>query len=136
MAKTLFILLFLISIKIYGQCPLNIGFENGTFNNWVCYAGGPTGVITVTQTDPLTDRHTIIDNNSSLLDPYGQFPVAYPNGSKYSVKLGNDQTGSQAERVTYTFVVPAGQAYSLILNYAVVLQNPSHFRLSAAPFYS
>ncbi|MGI4729922.1 MAG: gliding motility-associated C-terminal domain-containing protein, partial [Janthinobacterium lividum] len=63
---------------------------------------------------------------NNQLDPYGKFPMTCPNGSLYSLKLGNDGTGAQAERVSYTFTVPNNQTYSIIYDYAVVFQNPDH----------
>jgi gliding motility-associated-like protein len=110
----------------------NIGFEDGTFDHWQCYIGGidKLGVITVNPTMPVYNRQTIYGKEATgELDPYGKFPVLCPNGSKYSIRLGNNDTSAQAERVTYLFTVPKDNAYSIILNYAVVLENPNH-----APF--
>ncbi len=129
--KFLLVLLILTGFKCLGQAP-NIGFEDGTFNNWDCYIGNVdrTGIITVSPSGPVYNRHTIIDKSSAnVLDPYGKFHILCPNGSKYSIRLGNSDTGRQAERVTYTLTVPKGIPYSVILNYAVVLENPGH-----APF--
>src|SRR5262249_34186356 len=46
------------------QCPDNIDFENGNFNNWNCFTGyvdsvGNTNVITVTPSAPVANRHRI-----------------------------------------------------------------------------
>jgi gliding motility-associated-like protein len=126
--KFLFILLIFTGFKCLGQAP-NIGFEDGTFNHWDCYIGGvdPLGNVNVSLSGPTINRHTIIGKSSAnKLDPYGGFHVLCPNGSKYSIQLGNSDTGRQAERVTYTLTVPKGISYSIILNYAVVLQNPGH----------
>lgn len=61
------------------------------------------------------------------LDPYGGFPVVCPNGSGHSIRLGNDQAGTEAEGVSYEFTIPANlNEYSLIYHYAVVFQDPSH----------
>jgi gliding motility-associated-like protein len=61
------------------------------------------------------------------LDPFGGFPVTCPNGSGYSIKLGNDQGGAGAEGISYEFTIPANRnEYSLIYNYAVVFQDPNH----------
>lgn len=112
---------------MYAQCPLNIGFEFGNFTNWECSAGtisGLDGAITLAVSGPITQRHTLIKNSTpQLLDLYGKFPKNCPNGSGYSIQLGNDQTGRQAERVSYTFNIPANDNnYSIIYNYAVVFQ--------------
>ncbi|MES2332753.1 MAG: gliding motility-associated C-terminal domain-containing protein [Bacteroidota bacterium] len=111
------------------QCPVNLGFESGTFDNWQCVAGKIDlfGKVTTSPTAPLATRHTIYPKSSKELDKYGGFPVACPNGSNYSIRLGNDSTGGQADGVGYTFTVPSGQDdYSIVYNYAVVFQNPNH----------
>ena len=73
-------------------------------------------------------RHTIMNNSfNAQLDPYGGFPVNCPNGSGYSIRLGNDMGGGEAEGISYTFTVPANQnTYSLIYHYAVVFEGPNH----------
>ncbi|HEY0245764.1 MAG TPA: hypothetical protein VGC01_09390, partial [Mucilaginibacter sp.] len=128
LSKLLFICLLLSSSIAIAQCPQNIGFEDGTFNGWKCYAGTidkTNGDITVASTTPISGRHTIFSGDYAGVDPYGGFPVLCPNGSNYSIRLGNSESGGEAERVTYEFTVPAGSEYTLIFNYAVVLQNPS-----------
>ena len=111
------------------QCPVNIGFESGTFDKWDCVAGliDTLGNITTSSTGPLADKHTIYPKSSKELDRFGGFPVVCPNGSGYSIKLGNELVKSEVDGVRYTFVVPPGQDdYSIIYNYAVVFQNPDH----------
>ncbi len=112
------------------DCPPNIGFESGTFNNWDCFAGTilRDGTLNLSPSAPLNDRHVIIKNSyPQALDPYGNFPINCPNGSGYSVRLGNPTAGGQAESVSYTFNIPAGKNdYSILYNYAVVFQNPPH----------
>ncbi|MGI4020582.1 MAG: gliding motility-associated C-terminal domain-containing protein [Janthinobacterium lividum] len=130
---TVFIGCFILWLtKVYGQqsqCPENIGFETGALQNWQCYIGNidRSGIITLAASAPVAGRHTVYKYASNQLDPYGQFPITCPNGSLYSLKLGNDGTGMQTERVSYTFTVPTNQTnYSIIYNYAVVFQNPDH----------
>ena len=111
-----------------GNTP-NIGFENGTFVNWQCYIGkiDPAGVVQVYPSAPTYNRQVLFGKESAgVLDPFGNFPVLCPNGSKYSMRLGSTDTSSEAERITYTFTVPNGSAYSILFDYAVVLENPSH----------
>lgn len=114
-------------------CPPNIDFENGDFTNWQCYLGttrssGGNNIINVSPSSPTLGRHTILGPaNAGQTDPYGNFPVLCPNGSNFSVKLGNTNTGRQAQRISYTFTIPAAQnLFSLVYNYAVVFQNPTH----------
>ena len=121
---------FITSQTFSQQCPPNIGFETGTFDNWDCSAGFilRDGTLNLSPTSPIPNRHTIIPNSYPQdLDPYGGFPVNCPNGSGYSVRLGNSIAGGQAEGMSYTFNVPSNQNdYSILYNYAVVFQNPPH----------
>jgi len=129
-----FVLLFITTMLLCfagkAQCPPNLGFEEGSFNHWECYSGkvDTVGAIKVNSTAPQYDRHTLYKASTyQVIDPYGEFPVNCPNGGSYSVKLGDHDIGAQADRVSYTFVIPAGQAtFSVVYNYAVVFQNPGH----------
>ncbi|MCA6448821.1 MAG: gliding motility-associated C-terminal domain-containing protein [Chitinophagaceae bacterium] len=121
----------LLATRVCAQCPANIGFESGDFTNWECKSGSigmNDGKISLQSTAPTDGRHTIIKSGDpTLLDTYGGFPMSCPNGSGYSIQLGNPGTGRMAEQVSYTFTIPANQNnYSLIYNYAVVFQNPGH----------
>jgi gliding motility-associated-like protein len=125
---------FAISFQSLSQdCPPNIDFETGTFNNWTCYtgsvsAGGGTNTISLTQTaGPVAGQHTMYSSGSNEVDYFGGFPVNCPNGSGHSIKLGNNTGGGQAEGISYEFTIPAGRdVYSLIYHYAVVFQDPRH----------
>lgn len=125
--------LILAELCANGQtnCPENIGFELGNFYIWECSIGSisaTNGEITLQPSQPVNGRHTLIKNTfPQALDVFGGFPVNCPNGSGYSIQLGNSGTGRQAERVSYTFTIPPDQNnYSIIYNYAVVFQNPGH----------
>lgn len=86
-------------------------------------------VITLYPTSPVTGRHTLYSalSSSNFRDPFGGFPVLCPNGSGYSIRLGNDQPGTEAEGISYTFTIPPNRnEYSLIYHYAVVFQDPNH----------
>lgn len=128
----LFIVLAHSSLAQGPTCPANIDFEFGNFTNWQCYTGsvsasGTTNVINVTPSAPIANRHTIIGPSQTGNDQFGNFPIHCPNGSSYSIKLGNSNTGREAERISYTFTVPAGQnEYSIVYQYAVVFQDPAH----------
>ncbi len=115
-------------------CPPNIDFESGTFNNWKCLIGGTAAidnqnVISLFETSPVPGRHTMYKASDATgeLDQFGGFPVNCPNGSGYSIRLGNDQPGTQAEGISYEFTIPVNMdMYSLIYHYAVVFQDPNH----------
>lgn len=133
--KIFFSFLLFTSTTVFAQLPDNIGFEKGNFDGWECSLGeraNPSGVVTIYAPSPPADRHTIIDavTYKNTLDPYGNFPVVCPNGSKYSVRLGDDAgvTG-HVQRMAYTFTVPPNSTdYSIIFNYAVVLEDGGHVR--------
>jgi gliding motility-associated-like protein len=121
----------LFSVNSFAQCPPNIGFESGSFEHWECSIGlvsAADGSVQLDPSGPISGRHTIIQNTiTAPKDPYGGFPTTCPNGSGYSIQLGNKSTGRQAERASYTFTIPANDDnYSIIYNYAVVFQNPEH----------
>lgn len=114
------------------DCPSNIDFETGTFNGWTCYTGNVAGVngqnvISLSAGPPAPDRHVMFSANTGGVDFYGGFPVNCPNGSGYSIRLGNDQAGTQADGISYEFTIPKNKdIYSLIYHYAVVFQDPNH----------
>src|SRR5690348_3775760 len=86
------------------ECPRNIDFETGTFDGWECYIGTAEKIdnenyINLTNSGgPVNGRHTMFGANAGT-DPYGGFPINCPNGSGYSVRLGNDEAGTQAEGI-------------------------------------
>lgn len=114
------------------SCPPNIDFKSGNFNNWECKTGSvaATGGINSVYwygTSQVADRHQLIAPTSTDLDPYGGFPQHCPNTDTYTAKLGNDNTGHEAEGLFYTFTIPANNPkFSLLYYYAIVLQNPGH----------
>jgi gliding motility-associated-like protein len=130
--KNLFILL-LIGVRVYGQSlPTNIGFEEGSINGWNCRIGSidGDGNLKLFDSQQIKERHTLLNkvDDGAKKDYYGNFPVLCPNGSDYSVRLGNEEVNSQAESLYYTVIVPATatNGYSITFNYAVVFQNPDH----------
>jgi gliding motility-associated-like protein len=121
------------SVSFAQVCPPNLDFETGTFNNWKTYSGSVAAVngqnvITLNETSgPFSNQHKMNSSSTPEYDYFGGFPVNCPNGSGYSVKLGNDQGGGQAEGLSYEFTIPANRnVYSLIYHYAVVFEDPNH----------
>src|ERR1700753_2436706 len=98
---SLIFLLFLLNFAASAQSRTpNIGFEDGTFNNWQLYSGfvGATNdTVNVNEVSgPTPGLFTIYGKESAqMLDPYGNFPVLCPNGSKYSVKINDASTGKK-----------------------------------------
>ena len=130
----LFITGLISGLHIFAQntCPPNIDLEYGDFSNWVCKAGNVSVInsqntVNLSISGPLTNIHTIIPYSDTTKDYYGGFPVRCPNGSDYSVKLGNRNTGSQAEGIFYTYNIPGNaNNFSILYQYAVVFENPGH----------
>lgn len=118
-----------ISPKLKAQlCPENIGFENGNFLNWKLFTGSvsSSSISLVENTLPVASRHSI-QNSKIALDLYGKFPVVPKNGGNYTVKLGNNGTGAQAEKISYLINIPANRPeFTLTYQYAVVLEDPNH----------
>lgn len=126
--STLLALLFLSGMLLPASaqfCPVNIDFETGTTSNWEYFKGtvaiGP--VYSMTPCPPPVKRHTLTSGVDT--DYYGGFPVVAPGG-KYSMKIGNNAAGGECERIRYYVHVPIGGVYSLIYQYAAVMQDVGH----------
>ena len=123
------------------NCPANIDFEFGNFTNWDCFIGstsvsGGTNVITLTPSAPMPGRHEIISAATAGNDPYGHFPQLCPYGGQYSVKLGNNGTGSEAEGISYTFQIPpSADTFAMTYYYAVVFEDPNHSTFEQPRFF-
>ncbi|HYC27268.1 MAG TPA: hypothetical protein VEB42_00615, partial [Chitinophagaceae bacterium] len=136
MKKIILAMCFLMCLQAaFGQsgaCPPNIDFEQGDFTNWQCmigstYVKGGQNVIDLSPSEPVKGRHDIISAAGAGLDPYGQFPMLCPYGGTYSVKLGNDKWGAEAEGLSYTFTVPnTVDTFTFTYFYAVVFEDPHH----------
>lgn len=70
-------------------------------------------------------RHTV-NWDKTAYDPRtnNQLPLV-PSGEYASIRLGNWQTGSEAESISYLYEVDSASAL-LIMKYAIVQQDPSH----------
>lgn len=107
------------------NCPKNIDFEDGNYNNWSFGIGTCCPMITSTASAPLNNRHKLCFGAG--VDPYGLFPIVPHDNGKYVLKLGNNNVNGEAESAFYKFMVPntVGE-FSLLYKYAVVLQEPGH----------
>ncbi len=125
----------LLCFQTHAQCPPNIDFEKGNFDNWTAYTGSVSAgtgqnVMSLSPTGALYGgQHEVFSRATHAFqrDFFGDFPVVCPNGSGYSVKLGNTQGGAQAEGLSYEFTIPANMnTYSITYHYAVVFEGPNH----------
>lgn len=122
--RHLLFLLFFTTSTIFAQssCP-NSDFESGNFNGWQ----GGTGnccPINITNNGIVNGRHTIMSGTGTDPNTCGNVTVVSPGGL-YSARLGNDNTNSEAEKLTYVINVTPSNAL-FIYKYAVVLEDPGH----------
>jgi len=140
---TLCLLTFFYVTATKAQCPPNLDFEEGKLDHWQCMAGSVasdgTGknIITLANSTPLPGRHEIISAaTATKKDPFGNFPTLCPYGGNYSVKLGNEQTGKEAEGISYTFTIPSNvDTLTFTYFYAVVFQDPQHAAYDQPRFF-
>lgn len=129
------LLLLFFNAFSYAQgslCPPNIDFRLGNFTNWECRSGqvavlNGVNTTTWTSTGPDPGRHQLIAPTNRELDDLGGFPKHRPGSSSYSVRLGSETAGHEADGLFYTFTIsPSATRFSLLYHYAIVLQNPNH----------
>lgn len=114
----LFLLLFQFS-SLDAQCPV---FTNLNGSGVSCQYGSTSNPFQ--NTGIVAGRHTVITHQGTDPKTNNQLPLL-PPGESTVIKLGNEQTGAQAEAVTYTFTVDPDHAI-LLLKFAVVFQDPGH----------
>jgi len=126
----LLIFLGFFSTKFQAQnCP-NLNFSSGNFTNWQAYIGNWNTVFTINTSQPINDRHTIMDAQQltldrRLFDEKCSLIAKVPPGFAYSAKLGNASTGAELEALEYTLTIDSTNAL-LILHFAWVMQDPAH----------
>jgi gliding motility-associated-like protein len=103
-----------------GPC-VNIDFESGTLNGWNASCGfhpifNPIGCC------PNPGGQQLVTTGG--VDPAGGFPVVVPGGN-FSLRLGDNVNGGEADRIEQTFMVSPSNA-NFTYRYAVVFQDPGH----------
>lgn len=119
------LIFFLGTFNFWSQtnvgCP-NANFSMGNFSNWVGYTGSysnPASSVGI-----VGGRHTIISAPGT--DPFSCGGLQMiPPGSSSSARLGNSNTGAEAEKLTYNLLVSPQNAL-FIYKYATVLEDPGH----------
>jgi gliding motility-associated-like protein len=115
-----------------GPCT-NIDFEQGNFNGWTRSAGFNPLVNTAGCCNNPNGDQTIMTGGGN--DPYGGFPVVYPGGGNFSLRLGSTTTGGRADRISQTFFVTPQNA-NFTYHYAVVLNDGGHNLIDQPYFIS
>lgn len=85
----------------------------GDFYNPYCYNGVNYG------------RHTVITQQGEDPNTNGGLQMI-PPGENYSIRLGNSNTGAEAESISCDILVDTNNYDLLILKYAAVMENPNH----------
>lgn len=103
---------------------INANFELSSFENWT----GKTGnccPVNMSITGIVPGRHTIMSGPDT--DPFslGLIPFVPPDGGNFTARLGNSNTGAEAEQLLYSLMVTE-ETSLFIYRYAVVLEDPSH----------
>ena len=134
--STFIFLLFSGQIDAQGNC-LNAGFETGTMDGYETYYGfiDDFGNVMITTPGSPTDQFQIMNNQSEPLgyDPNAflncidnkRLPIVPPGAGRYTLRLGDLDGGSKAARIVLEFEVTPEVSFFL-LNYAVILEDPSH----------
>jgi hypothetical protein len=122
----LFVPLLSSAIPNVGQCPANIGFEQNSFSGWTGYTGRFGGGSYSNMTAGIVPgRHGITSSGFDNNVPFIPQKCPLPGFGSYSAKLGNSNTGSEAERLTTTMTVGSNNS-ALIYSFAAVLEDPGH----------
>lgn len=81
-----------------------------------------------------SSRHTVHHDRMETDLRTGNLLHTVPEGYCSSVRLGNWETGGEAESITYTHQIDTNDYNLLLLKYAAVLQNPNHTSSSQPRF--
>lgn len=104
------------------NCP-NSNFSLGNFTDWQGYYGD---FYNPAQYYGFAANRHVINSIQGVHDPNTcNGLVTIPPGETHSARLGNDNTGAEAEQLRYSLTVTP-ESNLFIYKYAVVLEDPSH----------
>ncbi len=125
--------------QVKSNTCVNADFESNNLNGWsggFATSGGEGNINPGFDSDAMnsnTGNHTIMGPGAGMDGPSNNnLPRVFPGGGDYSLRLGNQQTGYQAARISYSFTVTANTEIFLY-HFAAVMQDPGH-SLSEQPF--
>lgn len=104
------------------SCP-NSDFELGDLSGWQGKTGNCCPIFT-TPSGIVNGRHTIMSGTATDPNTCDVVPVVAPGGL-YSARVGNSDSGAEAETLSYTMTVTPSSSL-FIYKYAVVLEDPGH----------
>lgn len=73
----------------------------------------------------VSDRHTVITDVQYDANTNYALPTI-PDCKEYAIRLGNQNTGAEAESISVNYLVDTTQADLILLQYAVVMEDPGH----------
>ena len=110
----LYLLAFLLPLNSYAQDCFNAGLEDGTLSGYETYRGKilEDGTVIIDNPTFNENQHRVM-HISEGFDPIAELhctinkmlPVVPDGGGQYTLRLGNGQSGSKAERVVLSFTV-------------------------------
>ncbi|MDR1725751.1 MAG: gliding motility-associated C-terminal domain-containing protein [Bacteroidales bacterium] len=86
--------------------------------------------------DNILSRHTINTDTSKYDERTGYILRTIPEGSSYSVRLGNWRNDAEGESITYTYFVDTNNFDLLLLRYAIVLQDKADHDFTNQPSFT
>lgn len=113
------------------QSCFNSDFETGTLDTWDAFTGTCCGG-GINSPGIVNGRHTVVDGKGN--DPLSLDTISYiaPSGGNYSVRLGNSNVGSEAEKLTKSFLVTSANT-AFTYQYALLLEDPSGHSQNSKP---
>ncbi len=119
-----------VSVTFRTSCS-NLNFTNLYDTNVVCRTGywtDPSSTVEVVDygSNSIQSRHTIHYDTTERDVRTSSIMRTIPPGHCMSVRLGNWNTGSQEEDISYTFRIDTNEHDLLVLRYAIVEENPGH----------
>lgn len=104
------------------SCCSNLGFENQNFTGWQAYTGFYSNCCPYPGI--VSNRHEIITAQGT--DYYTCHNLSFiPPGFNQSMRLGNENVGGEAEKISKTICVDSLNPI-LVYRYAIVLSDPGH----------
>lgn len=126
-------------VQVKSNTCLNADFESNNLNGWAggyATSGGEANINPGFDSDPMnsnTGNHTIMGPGAGMDGPSNNnLPRVFPGGGDYSLRLGNQQTGYQAARISYSFTVTQNTELFLY-HFAAVMEDPGH-SMAEQPF--
>ena len=109
----------MIALHLSAQCFNMTDLNDPSITCTYGYYNNPYASVGV-----INGRHTVMTNVNGNDSNIPQLSVV-PPGETSSIRLGNDNTGSEAESITFEYTVDPENTI-LLLKYAAVMEDPNH----------